>query len=30
MTDKVLLTPAELQGMMGPDVVVIDTRSPDA
>lgn len=30
MTDQVLLTPAELQGMMGPDVVVIDTRSPDA
>jgi thiosulfate/3-mercaptopyruvate sulfurtransferase len=30
MTDKVLLTPAELQGMMGPDFVVIDTRSPDA
>ncbi len=30
MTDKVLLTPAELQGMMGLDVVVIDTRSPDA
>ncbi len=30
MTDKVLLTPAELQGMMGPDVVVIDTRPPDA
>jgi len=30
MTDKVLLTAAELQGMMGPDVVVIDTRSPDA
>ena len=30
MTDKVLLTPAELRGMMGPDVVVIDTRSPDA
>ena len=30
MTNKVLLTPAELQGMMGPDVVVIDTRSPDA
>ncbi len=30
MTDKVLLTPAELQGMIGPDVVVIDTRSPDA
>ncbi len=30
MTDKVLLTPAELQGMMGPGVVVIDTRSPDA
>ncbi len=30
MTDKVLLTPAELQGMMGPDVVIIDTRSPDA
>lgn len=30
MTDKVLLTPAELQGMMGPGTVVIDTRSPDA
>ncbi len=30
MTDQVLVTPAELQGMMGPDVVVIDTRSPDA
>jgi len=30
MTDKVLLTPAELQGMMGPGVVIIDTRSPDA
>ena len=30
MTDKVLLTPAELQGIMGPDVVIIDTRSPDA
>ena len=30
MTDKVLLTPAELQGMMGPDIVIIDTRSPDA
>lgn len=30
MTEKVLLTPAELQGMMGPGVVVIDTRSPDA
>ena len=30
MTDKVLLTPAELQGTMGPGVVVIDTRSPDA
>ena len=30
MTDKVLVTPAELQAMMGPDVVVIDTRSPDA
>ena len=30
MTDKVLLTPAELQGMMGPGVVVIDTRSPEA
>jgi len=30
MTDKVLLTPAELQGIMSPDVVIIDTRSPDA
>ncbi len=30
MTDKVLVTPAELHAMMGPDVVVIDTRSPDA
>jgi len=30
MTDKVLLTPAELQGMMGPGVVIIATRSPDA
>lgn len=30
MTDQVLLTPAELQGMMGPGVVVIDTRSPGA
>ena len=30
MTDKVLVTPAELQAMMGPGVVVIDTRSPDA
>jgi len=35
MTDKVLLTPAELQGMMGPasadsSVVIIDTRSPAA
>ena len=30
MTDKVLLTPAELQGMMGPGVVVIDTRAPEA
>ncbi|MBC7799404.1 MAG: sulfurtransferase, partial [Gemmatimonadaceae bacterium] len=30
MTDKVLLTPGELQGMMGEGVVVIDTRSPDA
>ena len=30
MTEKVLVTPAELQGMMGPGVVVIDTRSPDA
>ena len=27
---QVLVTPAELQAMMGPDVVVIDTRSPDA
>jgi thiosulfate/3-mercaptopyruvate sulfurtransferase len=30
MTDKVLVTPAELHAMMGPGVVVIDTRSPDA
>ena len=30
MADKVLVTPAELQAMMGPDVVLIDTRSPDA
>ena len=31
MTDKVLVTPAELQAMMGASgVVVIDTRSPDA
>ena len=30
MVEKVLVTPAELQGMMGPGVVVIDTRSPDA
>ncbi len=30
MTDKVLVTPAELQTIMGPGVVVIDTRSPDA
>ena len=30
MTDKVLLTPAELQEMTGSGVVVIDTRSPDA
>ncbi len=30
MTDKVLVTPAELQAMMGPDVVIIDTRSPAA
>ncbi len=30
MTDKVLVTPAELQAMMGPDMVIIDTRSPDA
>jgi thiosulfate/3-mercaptopyruvate sulfurtransferase len=30
MSDKVLVTPAELQEMMGPGVVVIDTRSPDA
>ena len=29
MTDKVLVTPAELDAMMGPDVVVIDTRSPE-
>ncbi len=26
MAEKVLVTPAELQAMMGPDVVVIDTR----
>ena len=30
VTDKVLVTPAELHAMMGSDVVVIDTRSPDA
>jgi thiosulfate/3-mercaptopyruvate sulfurtransferase len=31
MTEKVLLTPAELSPMLGaPDVVVIDTRAPDA
>lgn len=30
MAEKVLVTPAELQGMMGAGVVVIDTRSPDA
>jgi len=31
MTEKVLLTPAELSEMLGaPDVVVIDTRNPDA
>ena len=30
MSDKVLVTPAELQAMMGPDVVVIDTRAPEA
>ena len=30
MTEKVLLTPAELKDMMGSDVVVIDTRNPDA
>jgi thiosulfate/3-mercaptopyruvate sulfurtransferase len=31
MTEKVLLTPAELAPMIGtPDIVVIDTRSPDA
>ena len=27
---QVLVTPTELQAMTGPDVVVIDTRSPDA
>ena len=27
---QVLVTPTELQAMIGPDVVVIDTRSPDA
>jgi thiosulfate/3-mercaptopyruvate sulfurtransferase len=30
MTEKVLLTPGELQDMMGADVVIIDTRNPDA
>jgi thiosulfate/3-mercaptopyruvate sulfurtransferase len=30
MTEKVLLTPGELQDMMGTDVVIIDTRNPDA
>jgi len=31
MTEKVLLTPAELSAMLGADdVVVIDTRNPDA
>ena len=30
MSEKVLVSPAELQAMMGPDVMVIDTRSPDA
>ncbi len=30
MTDKVLYAPAELESMMGPHTVVIDTRSPDA
>lgn len=30
MSDTVLVTPAELQAMMGSDVVVIDTRSPEA
>ena len=30
MSEKVLVTPAELQAMMGPGTVVIDTRSPDA
>ena len=30
MSDKVLLTPAELQAMMGDNIVIIDTRSPDA
>lgn len=30
MSEKVLVSPADLRTMMGPDVVVIDTRSPDA
>ncbi len=31
MTEKVLVTPADLEPMLGkPDVVVVDTRSPDA
>ena len=30
MADKVLVTPAELEAMMGAHTVVIDTRSPDA
>ena len=30
MADKVLVTPAEVQAMMGPGVVLIDTRAPDA
>ena len=31
MSEKVLITPAELEPMLGkPDIVVIDTRSPDA
>lgn len=30
MAEKVLVTPAELEAMMGPGVVVIDTRAPDA
>lgn len=31
MSDKVLITPAELEPMLGkPEIVVVDTRSPDA